>query len=217
VGGAEPGARATVLRTRRSERPDRHARRRDSLAYCRSTAATCATRSAARISLSWTSCSATSATDCRRSPNPPSWATALRHSGLERQRSDWQFEQGHLVLVTCHWIAVCGRWFADTYTDGGLSGSPMRPGDGRECDVSMPRCRSKPTANPNATLNSAICKEFPSEASKKPRLFRCGESATDGQSVKRIAAVQILPDAEHDRVYRSHSCAERRCPPDRRQ
>jgi len=47
----------------------------------------------------------------------------------ERERTDWEFEKPLLVIVTGHWVAVRGRWFADTWTDGRpvrLSDAPRR-------------------------------------------------------------------------------------------
>jgi hypothetical protein len=47
----------------------------------------------------------------------------------ERARSDREFDQALLVTVTGHWVAVRGRWFADTGTDGRpvrLSDAPGR-------------------------------------------------------------------------------------------
>jgi hypothetical protein len=47
----------------------------------------------------------------------------------ERARTDWEFDHALLVTVTGHWVAVRGRWFADTGTDGRpvrLSDAPGR-------------------------------------------------------------------------------------------
>jgi hypothetical protein len=47
----------------------------------------------------------------------------------ERARTDWEFDQALLVIVTGHWVAVRGRWFCDTWTDGRpvrLSDAPWR-------------------------------------------------------------------------------------------
>jgi hypothetical protein len=44
--------------------------------------------------------------------NSPTLAT------WERNRSDWDFDQAWLLIVTGHWIAVRGRWFVDTFTRG---------------------------------------------------------------------------------------------------
>jgi hypothetical protein len=47
----------------------------------------------------------------------------------ERKRTDWEFDHPLLVTVTGHWVAVRGRWFADTGTDGRpvrLSDAPGR-------------------------------------------------------------------------------------------
>jgi hypothetical protein len=51
--------------------------------------------------------------------NPPTLAT------WERERTDWEFEQAYLVIVTHHWVAVRGRWFVDTFT----AGKPVRIAD----------------------------------------------------------------------------------------
>jgi hypothetical protein len=47
----------------------------------------------------------------------------------ERQRTDWEFESALLLIVTGHWVAVRGRWFVDTLTEGRpvrLSDAPRR-------------------------------------------------------------------------------------------
>jgi hypothetical protein len=36
----------------------------------------------------------------------------------ERERNDWEFEQGWLITVTGHWVAARGWWLCDTYTRG---------------------------------------------------------------------------------------------------
>jgi hypothetical protein len=54
-----------------------------------------------------------------RSRNSPTLAT------WERERTDWEFEQAWLLIVTGHWVAVRGRWFVDTWTNG----IPVRIGD----------------------------------------------------------------------------------------
>jgi hypothetical protein len=36
----------------------------------------------------------------------------------ERARTNWEFEHALLVIVTGHWVAVRGRWFCDTWSDG---------------------------------------------------------------------------------------------------
>jgi hypothetical protein len=48
--------------------------------------------------------------------NPPTLATWVR------ERTDYEFEQAYLVIVTHHWVAVRGRWFVDTFT----AGKPVR-------------------------------------------------------------------------------------------
>jgi hypothetical protein len=45
----------------------------------------------------------------RKSPTLARWVS---------ERSDWEFEKALLVIVTGHWVAVRGRWFVDTLTDG---------------------------------------------------------------------------------------------------
>jgi hypothetical protein len=40
----------------------------------------------------------------------------------ERDRTDLEFEQAWLLVVTGHWVAVRGRWFVDTFT----AGKPVR-------------------------------------------------------------------------------------------
>jgi hypothetical protein len=52
----------------------------------------------------------------RNSPTLATW---------ERERADWEFEQAWLLIVTGHWVAVCGRWFVDTWT----AGKPVRIAD----------------------------------------------------------------------------------------
>ena len=49
----------------------------------------------------------------RNSPTLATW---------ERERTDWDFEQAWLLIVTGHWVAVRGWWFADTFSNG----SPVR-------------------------------------------------------------------------------------------
>jgi hypothetical protein len=44
--------------------------------------------------------------------NPPTLAT------WERERTDSEFEQAWLLVVTGHWVAVRGRWFVDTWSNG---------------------------------------------------------------------------------------------------
>jgi hypothetical protein len=60
----------------------------------------------------------------RNSPTLNTWA---------RERTDLQFEQAYLVIVTHHWVAVRGRWFVDTLSSGKRSGSPTRLGGGSGC------------------------------------------------------------------------------------
>jgi hypothetical protein len=45
----------------------------------------------------------------RNSPTLATW---------ERERTDWEFEQAWLLIVTGHWVAVRGRWLVDTWTGG---------------------------------------------------------------------------------------------------
>jgi hypothetical protein len=45
----------------------------------------------------------------RNSPTLATW---------ERKRTDWEFEQPWLLIVTGHWVAVRGRWFVDTMSNG---------------------------------------------------------------------------------------------------
>jgi hypothetical protein len=52
----------------------------------------------------------------RKSPTLATW---------ERERTYWEFEQAWLLTVTGHWVAVRGRWFVDTWTNG----TPVRIGD----------------------------------------------------------------------------------------
>jgi hypothetical protein len=47
----------------------------------------------------------------RNSPTRATW---------ERERTDWKFEQAWLLTVTGHWVAVRGRWFVDTWSNGTL-------------------------------------------------------------------------------------------------
>jgi hypothetical protein len=53
------------------------------------------------------------------SRNSPTLATC------ERERTDWDFEQAWLLVVTGHWVAVRGRWFVDTWSNG----TPVRIAD----------------------------------------------------------------------------------------
>src|SRR4029077_18370760 len=43
----------------------------------------------------------------------------------ERERTDWEFEQALLLIVTGHWVAVRGRPFVDTWSNG----TPVRIAD----------------------------------------------------------------------------------------
>jgi hypothetical protein len=52
----------------------------------------------------------------RKSPTLATW---------ERERTDWDFEQAWLLVVTGHWVAVRGRWFVDTWSNG----TPVRIAD----------------------------------------------------------------------------------------
>jgi hypothetical protein len=52
----------------------------------------------------------------RNSPTLATW---------DRERTDWEFEQAWLLIVTGHWVAVRGRWFVDTWT----AGKPVRIAD----------------------------------------------------------------------------------------
>lgn len=52
----------------------------------------------------------------RNSPTLATW---------ERERTDWDFEQAWLLVVTGHWVAVRGRWFVDTWSNG----TPVRIAD----------------------------------------------------------------------------------------
>jgi len=52
----------------------------------------------------------------RNSPTLATW---------ERERTNWEFEQAWLLVVTGHWVAVRGRWFVDTWS----SGTPVRIAD----------------------------------------------------------------------------------------
>ena len=52
----------------------------------------------------------------RNSPTLATW---------ERERTDWEFEQAWLLVVTGHWVAVRGRWFVDTWSNG----TPVRIAD----------------------------------------------------------------------------------------
>jgi hypothetical protein len=45
----------------------------------------------------------------RTSPTLETW---------ERKRTDLEFEQAWLLVVTGHWIAVRGWWFVDTWSNG---------------------------------------------------------------------------------------------------
>ena len=45
----------------------------------------------------------------RNSPTLATW---------ERDRTDLEFEQAWLLVVTGHWVAVRGRWFVDTWSNG---------------------------------------------------------------------------------------------------
>lgn len=52
----------------------------------------------------------------RNSPTLATW---------QRERTDWEFEQAWLLIVTGHWVAVRGRWFVDTWSNG----TPVRIAD----------------------------------------------------------------------------------------